>query len=172
MVNGKFVRPAIPCRVCFWPATRERLPTPGVQHASCVISSPVNDDSPLQLPSVHRCRSKQIFWGAKDFCPKSCAIFAQKVVQFLSTVFWCDHEKMVFTYFSAHVGRHFCPDFQGFCQNFQGFCPDFQQIKTFGGALAHPPPTPLLLFIIIPPVTDVHMMPQRGKIARKEGLVN
>jgi len=29
-----------------------------------------------------------------------------------------------------------------------------------------------LLFIIIPPVTDVHMIPQRGKIMRKEGLVN
>ena len=62
------------------------------------------------------------------------------------------------------VGRYFCPDFQGFCRdiygfcsdfqgfcqnfqrfcpNFQGFCPDFQQIKTFGGALAPPPPTPL-----------------------------
>ena len=29
IVDGKLVRPAIPCRVCFWPATKERLPTPG-----------------------------------------------------------------------------------------------------------------------------------------------
>jgi len=29
-----------------------------------------------------------------------------------------------------------------------------------------------LLFIIIFPVTDVHMMLKRGKIRRKEGLVN
>jgi len=29
-----------------------------------------------------------------------------------------------------------------------------------------------LLFIITPPVTDVHMMLKRGKIMQKEGLVN
>jgi len=33
--------------------------------------------------------------------------------------------------------------FQGFCPDFQRFCPDFRQIKTFGGALAPPSPTPL-----------------------------
>jgi len=58
---------------------------------------------------------------------------------------------------SANVRRHFCPyfqgvfpDFQGFCEDFHGFCldfqelcPDFWQIKTFRGALAPPPPTPL-----------------------------
>ena len=27
IVGGKLVRAAIPCRACFWPATRERLPT-------------------------------------------------------------------------------------------------------------------------------------------------
>jgi len=27
IVGGKLVRPAISCRVCVWPATRERLPT-------------------------------------------------------------------------------------------------------------------------------------------------
>jgi len=57
-----------------------------------------------------------------------------------------------------NVGRHFypyfqvvCPEFQVFCEHFhrfcpdfQGFCPDFRQIKTFGGALASPPPTPLI----------------------------
>ena len=28
IVGGKLIRPAIPCRVCFWPPTMERLPTP------------------------------------------------------------------------------------------------------------------------------------------------
>jgi len=35
--------------------------------------------------------------------------------------------------------------------DFQGFCSDFQQIKTFGGALATPvpsPPTPLLFITV------------------------
>ena len=27
MVGGKLARPVRPCRVCFWPVTRERLPT-------------------------------------------------------------------------------------------------------------------------------------------------
>jgi len=51
---------------------------------------------------------------------------------------------------SKHAGRHFCSYFQGVCSDFQGFCegfqrffPDFHQIKTFGGALALPPPTPV-----------------------------
>jgi len=30
IVGGKLVRPAIPCRVCYWPATGERLPTPNL----------------------------------------------------------------------------------------------------------------------------------------------
>jgi len=29
-----------------------------------------------------------------------------------------------------------------------------------------------LLFIIIPPVMDVHMMLKRGKVMQKEGLIN
>jgi len=28
IVGGKSVRPTRPCRVCFWPVTTERLPTP------------------------------------------------------------------------------------------------------------------------------------------------
>jgi len=44
-----------------------------------------------------------------------------------------------------YEGFHiFCPDFPGFCPDFQGFCPDFHQIKTFGIALAHPLPIPLV----------------------------
>ena len=68
---------------------------------------------------------------------------------------WCDLEKRSLRVFfckrrapfakSSNVGCHFCATFHGFCPNFQGFCPnfqeffpDFRQIKTRGGALAHP----------------------------------
>jgi len=106
---------------------------------------------------------QRIFAQISETCPKSCrATFADR--------FCVRPPKMVFTCFSANLGRHFwkpknvgrhfclyfqifCSDFQGFCQNFQrlcqhfqGFCLDFQQIKTFGGAFAPPatpPPTPL-----------------------------
>jgi len=43
---------------------------------------------------------------------------------------------------SSNVGCHFHPDFQG-------FCPDLEQIKPFGGALASPPPTPLLFITML-----------------------
>jgi len=31
IVGGKLVRPAITCRVCFWPVTMKTLPTPRLQ---------------------------------------------------------------------------------------------------------------------------------------------
>jgi len=85
----------------------------------------------------------------------------------MNTFFWGDSEKglhMTLTTLGANfsksnnVGRHYCPyfqvvclDFQVLCEQFhvfcpdvQGFCPDFQQIETFGGALAPPPPTSLI----------------------------
>jgi len=62
---------------------------------------------------------------------------------------------MVFTCFSANLGRHFsksnnvghyfCPHLQRFSSDFQGFFlnfPDFQRIKTFVGVFA-PPPGPV-----------------------------
>jgi len=42
LVGDKSVRPAIPCRVCFWPATRERLPTPGLGHSELNINGHYN----------------------------------------------------------------------------------------------------------------------------------
>jgi len=78
------------------------------------------------------------FWRWEGFlsefpqtCPKSCcATFAYKCspTKIMKTFFWCGLQKEVF--------------FQGFCPNFQEFCPDFQQIKTFGGVLASPTPSP------------------------------
>jgi len=34
IVGGNLIRLAIPCRVCFWSAARERLPTCGVSYQS------------------------------------------------------------------------------------------------------------------------------------------
>jgi len=67
-----------------------------------------------------------------DFCLE---IFSHKDHE-LKTFFGVTSTK-AFICFSANVGRHFCPDFQG-------FSPDFRQIKTLGDDLAPPPPAPLL----------------------------
>jgi len=74
----------------------------------------------------HRCRSRQIFGGAKDFCSNS-----HKLPRKLGASFFK----------SKDVGRHFCSYFHGVCERFQRYCPDFEefcqefhQIKTFGGA--------------------------------------
>ena len=84
----------------------------------------------------HRCRSRQIFGGAKDSCTNS-----HKSAQKLGTI----------SFKSKDVARHFCSNFQGVCEGFQrccpdikGFCPAFRQIKTFKGALAPPAPTPMI----------------------------
>jgi len=42
IVGGKLVRPARPCRVCLWPATKDRLSTPVLVTliiAACTSSS-------------------------------------------------------------------------------------------------------------------------------------
>ena len=106
----------------------------------------------------YRCRSKQIFEGAKDFFPNFLKL-AQKILGhflweyfLMKTVFGM---KKVFMWFctcwgsifsnqstlddnvfkSKQIGRHFCPyfprvspDFQRFCQGFHRFCPDFPRI--------------------------------------------
>jgi len=43
----------------------------------------------------------------------------------------------------AKVFTDFAQTFRGF-SDFQEFCPDFHLIKTFGGALTPPAPTPLI----------------------------
>ena len=86
---------------------------------------------------------------------------------FKQTFFWDDLQKKVFMWFCKSwvpfrsnkttrwapffprfseicKGFHrFCPYFHVICPDCRGFCPDSHQIKTFGGALAPPPPTPL-----------------------------
>jgi len=52
---------------------------------------------------------------------------------------------------SMHINRFcecfhtFCTNFHSFSPDFKGFCPNFYKIKTLGGALAPPPPTPMIL---------------------------
>ena len=101
----------------------------------------------------HRCRSRQIFGAAKDFCPIFPKIARKIFVPLLSTNFltqrsWRPFYGMTSKKRSAKVGRHFLKlstvgrDFR---LDFQRFCPDFGQIKTFGVVLAPPanPPPPL-----------------------------
>jgi len=92
-----------------------------------------------------RCRSKQTFWAAKDFCPNFPKLAQEVVVQLLPTVFCVTSKKWFFTCFSANVGRHFFkskkvgghfwPGFHrigvgiwGFCSDFQGYLPRFSGI--------------------------------------------
>jgi len=44
---------------------------------------------------------------------------------------------------SMHI-QQFCEGIHTFCPNFHRFCPDFHQSKSFRGALAPPPPTPVV----------------------------
>ena len=104
----------------------------------------------------HRCKSRQMIGGAKEFCLDSPKL-AQKILDLQKNALHVNLGAIIFK--SKHVGRHFCSDFwevlegsQRFCPDFRrifpvfmGFCPDFDQIKTFGGAVAPPapPPTPV-----------------------------
>ena len=95
----------------------------------------------------HRCRSRQIFGGAKDFCPTFSRFQRKIFVWLMPTIILPKNQERSSCVFSQTLGAIFLPDCRGFYQKFQKFCPDFQQIKTFGSALpppATPPPTPLL----------------------------
>ena len=105
---------------------------------------------------IHRCRSRHVFRGAKDFCPnfsnlarkifggkRSSRDFGHHFFQIKARwapflpVFWGSLPRF------SEVLRRFSkilPRFLRICPYFQVFCPDFHQIKTFGGALAplHP----------------------------------
>ena len=80
IICGNLARPALPCRVCFWPATRERFPTPDLgiysnngtmfsQRFSCRIV-------PLVIPCTK--------WKMAYYCEKhSLVLIALKLI-FLS----------------------------------------------------------------------------------------
>ena len=131
------------------------------------------------------CKSRQIFEGAKDFCPNFHK-FARKIltgkwpqkIKIKKRLHFCSCWAYFFK--SNPFKHHFCPNFpnlpeknwiktrppvkkglyffvkskhiqrfcegiQAFCPNFNRFCPDFHQIKSIGGELASPPPTPVSL---------------------------
>ena len=56
------------------------------------------------------------------FCPE---IFSTKN---MNNCFWCDLQNRSWLGFSANVGRHFCPDFQGFGPKFSEVLPKFSGI--------------------------------------------
>ena len=105
--------------------------------------------------SSHRCRSRQSYGGAKEFFPNSPTL-ARKILDLQKKLFMsirapCDLQKKAvhvnsgaIVFKSKHVGRHFCPDFQGVLEDSQIFCPDlvdfvrFSPNQNFWGAVAPP----------------------------------
>ena len=108
----------------------------------------------------HRCRSRQIFGGAKEVCPHFTRS-ARKKFGTLFMQFSCDFGCHFFK--SKHIGCHFyqikanwapfllvflwsvpryseifegfhkfCPDFHWFCPDFKGFCRIFTKSKPLG----------------------------------------
>jgi len=47
--------------------------------------------------------------------------------------------------------NRFWPDFKGYWPDFKGFWPDFHQTKSFGSAIAPPPPTPVSFTHLLTP---------------------
>ena len=113
----------------------------------------------------------------KDFCPNLrnlpkkllgqflCEYFLIKIV-FASppkkTPFFPNKRTLaaIFARFSAICnGFHQCRiHFHGFFPDIPGFCLNFQQIKTFGGALAPLPPTPLIAAVCCNSQVHVNML--------------
>jgi len=108
-----------------------------------------------EVPFHQRCRSMHIL-GIRFFAHMSPNLPEKLFVQLLPAIFLPERSSRPFFCVTSKKGLHvfFCkpwaPFFEvkqrwlPFSPGFQGFCPDFQQIKTFRGALAPPPPTPLL----------------------------
>ena len=91
--------------------------------------------------AAHRRRSRQMFGGAKDFCPNSPQLARKNSItkwppKKLLMLFWAPFLLIFTGVFS---------DFQVFCEGFQRFCPDFHGFspnQNFWGALAPPEPCP------------------------------
>ena len=104
----------------------------------------------------HRCRKKQIFWGAIYFCPNFSKLVQNVVVRLFVTKFlpqrswrsfWCDFHKkrssFIFLQTLApflaviNVGRHFSRIFRDFAQIFLEIFPVFSGIfPAFSGLLS------------------------------------
>jgi len=94
----------------------------------------------------HRCRSKQIFGGAKDFCrnfPKDAQKdFCDICLQIFShedhkDLHWCDLQKKTLHVFSCKGWAPYSRDFEGF-PRFSGFLPWFSTNQNFWGCAFTP----------------------------------
>ena len=86
----------------------------------------------------HKCRSRQIFGRAKDFCLKSPKLAKKVLCDFCQQIFSHKQQFLVwppkkgFMCFSANVGHHFLKSNnvgRHFCSDFQRFWPDFNKSK-------------------------------------------
>ena len=81
----------------------------------------------------HRCKSRQIFGGAKDFCLDSSQTCPKKLQKNVTSEKKLIHVIWVLFFSNRNtLGAIFCSyfqgvysGFQGFCERFQRFCPDF-----------------------------------------------
>ena len=65
------------------------------------------------FPVPHRCRSRQIFWGAKDFCPNFPNLPEKYLGHFLcmKTIFWMTSKKVWFWAPFLQIKAHWAPFF-------------------------------------------------------------
>ena len=89
-----------------------------------------------------RCRSKEMFWGAKDFCPPFPNLTKKLLCDFCQQIFShkdVTSKKIVFIYFSTNVGPHFLkstnvapilPGSSGVLPRYLGSFPWFLRILT------------------------------------------
>jgi len=81
----------------------------------------------ITFGSIHeyRYRSRQIFGGAKEFCPNSPNLpeIKSNIIDLQKKLFRSIRAPCFFK--SKHVGRHFSSKFQRVCEGSQRFCPDF-----------------------------------------------
>jgi len=68
--------------------------------------------------------SRQIFGGAKDYCPKSPKLARKKTPK---NVISKKNLLGAICFKSKQVERHFCSPFLGICSDFHGFCEGFQR---------------------------------------------
>jgi len=65
----------------------------------------------LRLCPLHRCRSRQMFGGTKDFCPNFPKLGGKKPNKMTSKKTTAFHFMLGALYKSRHFKYHFCPDF-------------------------------------------------------------
>jgi len=106
-----------------------------------------------------RCRGRQIFGGAKDFCPNLLKLTRKICVsKMIRTLLWKSHKKglhvyygeeksQIQTYFDSQshhhtmrrkLSKHLCPNFAGFFSVFSEILPGFLTNQSFWGGACTP----------------------------------